>query len=306
MRLQPSHLSWIFKAATVVSCASLAAQTVSHLLESSLLKEATAAVVRRPAGADPASRPRHSKDGRQLVERNLFCSDCAPPAPGVADPFGVTITSLPLSLLATSVSADPSRSMASIVHLDSHRQGGYRVGDVLAGAGPVKVVRYRSIDFEHAGRIERLLLTGGPSPAAATQGAAAPEPAPSAPASEPDALAAALAEGVRKVKDGSYVLDRALVDQVLANPMAFLKGTRAVPAIVDGKPVGFKLYAVRPGSAVARLGLVNGDTLQALGGFELGSMEAAMNAYTTLREATSLELTVLRRGERITLRYAVR
>src|SRR2546427_744949 len=53
---------------------------------------------------------------------------------------------------------------------------------------------------------------------------------------------------IKKIDDTHYEIDKKLVDTVLANPMAVGKGARVVPAVKNGKPDGFKLYAIRPSS----------------------------------------------------------
>ena len=103
--------------------------------------------------------------------------------------------------------------------------------------------------------------------------------------------------GIKKIDDNNYEIDKSLVDKVLANPMAVAKGARVVPAVKNGKPDGFKLYAIRPSSVYSKLGLANGDTLQSINGFELTSADKALEVYTKLREATSLEVEVTRRGK---------
>jgi general secretion pathway protein C len=52
--------------------------------------------------------------------------------------------------------------------------------------------------------------------------------------------------------------------------MAVAKGARVVPAVKNGKPDGFKLYAIRPSSVYSKLGLTNGDTIQSINGFAQG------------------------------------
>jgi general secretion pathway protein C len=66
------------------------------------------------------------------------------------------------------------------------------------------------------------------------------------------------------------------------------------------------LYAIRPSSVYAKLGLANGDTLQAINGFELTSADKALEVYTKLREATSLQVSVTRRGKDMTINYTIR
>lgn len=300
-------LSWVLPVVTITLCATFAAKAASHVVEASYLGEPAASHERPRVAAAPAPSPRRSKDGKQLVERNMFCSECTPPAPSATDPSQIPITSLPLSLVATAVSRDPGRSLASVVDTQSHHQGAYRVGERLPGGGAIVVIRYQSLDFENGGRVERLLLGDAQPPAIAATPPVAPQ-APTTPTVPTDAssLAAELEAGIRKVNDTTFEVERSLVDRALANPVAFIKGGRAAPAMVDGKPVGFRLFAVRSGSALARLGLASGDTLTAINGFDLTSMDATMNAYAKLRDATSLELSVDRKGKPTTLRYAIR
>ena len=121
-----------------------------------------------------------------------------------------------------------------------------------------------------------------------------------------DDLQASIDNGIKKIDDSNYEIEKSLVEKVLLNPMAVAKGARVVPSMKNGKPDGFKLYAIRPTSAFAKLGLSNGDTLQSINGFELTSADKALEVYTKLREATSLEVEVTRRGKPVTLKYSIR
>jgi hypothetical protein len=112
--------------------------------------------------------------------------------------------------------------------------------------------------------------------------------------------------GIKKVDDHTYELPRALVDQILSNPTALATGVRIVPAVKDGKPNGFKLYAIRPDSLWAKLGLLNGDTVTAINGYDLTSADKALEVYTKVREATSLQVDLVRRGQSMTITYRVR
>jgi general secretion pathway protein C len=130
---------------------------------------------------------------------------------------------------------------------------------------------------------------------------------PTLPNAEPgDEMQSSIDQGIKKIDDNNYEIDKSLVEKVLLNPMAVAKGARVVPSMKNGKPDGFKLYAIRPSSAFARLGLANGDTLQSINGFELTSADKALEVYTKLREATSLEVEVTRRGKPVTLKYSIK
>jgi general secretion pathway protein C len=119
-------------------------------------------------------------------------------------------------------------------------------------------------------------------------------------------MTALVDEGVKKVGENSYEIDRGLVDKVLANPMSVARGARIVPSVKNGKANGFKLYAIRPNSVYAKIGLRNGDTLHSINGFELSSPDKALEVYTKVKEASNLSVSVTRRGKPLNLDYSIR
>jgi general secretion pathway protein C len=114
-----------------------------------------------------------------------------------------------------------------------------------------------------------------------------------------------LLDTIQRVDDTTVKLPKKTVDEILGNPMAAAKGARVVPSVKDGKPNGFKLYAIRPSSVYARLGFQNGDTIQSVNGFELTSADKALELYTKLKDATSIELEISRRGVPMTLKIKI-
>ena len=300
---------WVLGAVVVMVCSVFAAKATGHILEASFLGDSPnpPKVVAAPQPSSTPAKKTHEKDGTQLQARNIFCSDCAPPEPVAStdtNPGSVTNTSLPLILIATNVAVPATDSYATVINTDNQKQGAFSVGDQLPGAsGKIKEIHYKYVDFENSGRTERLVLVGvtpPPTPVASTT--------PTTPISSDgtDDLQASIDNGIKKIDDSTYEIDKKLVDQVLANPMAVAKGARVVPAVKNGKPDGFKLYAIRPSSVYAKLGLTNGDTIQSINGFELTTADKALEVYTKLREATSLEMEVTRRGKPVTLKYTIR
>lgn len=301
---------WIVPVIAVVLCAFYAAKAAAHIAEAKFLGDSKTAPPPRQSPLVAAAEPRaarHSKDGAQLNQRNMFCADCTPSVAQTTDPSQVPLTGLALQLVATNVSLDPTLSFASVVNSETSFQGGYRVGDKIPGAGPVKEIHFKYIDFENSGRIERLVLVGVTGPVvAATPVTETVAAAPAADGATKDELQEAIDSGIKKIDDTNYEIDRALVDKALANPMAIAKGARVVPSVKDGKSDGFKLYAIRQNSVYAKLGLSNGDTLQSINGFDLTSAEKALEVYTKLREASSLEVTLTRRGKPVNIKYSIR
>ena len=65
------------------------------------------------------------------------------------------------------------------------------------------------------------------------------------------------------------------------------------------------IYAVRPGSIYARLGVLNGDTITTINGHAVDTADRALDAYTALRGAAKVELGGLRRGKPFTLTITI-
>jgi general secretion pathway protein C len=92
------------------------------------------------------------------------------------------------------------------------------------------------------------------------------------------------------------------------NPSAIARGARVVPAMKDGKPLGFKIYAIRPDSLYAKLGLTNGDTIVSLAGQSIDSMDKALEVYAKLRDIQDepIVVEIERKSARVTLTYRVK
>jgi general secretion pathway protein C len=258
---------------------------------------------KRPQVAKTAA----TKSGEALADRNMFCSSCAPPEPVVDDGGPIVdsdtppATSLPLRLIATNVANSDAWSFATIHNSSSLRVGAYKVDDEIPEAGRVVRIRGRYVDFENKSskRVERIAFNAK----------AEPKPRPTTPRTprrtQPkDDLTSALDDGIKKVDDTHYEIDRALVEKIISNPTA-IRGARIVPSIKNGKPNGFKLYAIRPSSAFAKIGLQNGDTIHNINGFDLTTPDKALEVYTKVREANSLSVSITRRGKSVNMEYNI-
>jgi S1-C subfamily serine protease len=124
------------------------------------------------------------------------------------------------------------------------------------------------------------------------------------PVSPPSAVDPLL-DTIEKIDDTHYRLPRATADALLADPSTMAKGARVVPAIRNGQPDGFKLYAIRPSSVYARLGFQNGDTIRAINGYEMTSPDKALELYTKARNANDLTFDLWRRGRSVMLNIEI-
>ena len=304
---------WVVVALTIALSAVFGAKLVNNVAEAKLLVDSKRSPkVTPPAPSPSAPMGSRTKDGKPLIDRNMFCSSCLPPIAvavtpnGPVDPNVVPMTSLPLLLVATHVTDQrhAKEAFVTILNTASQKQGAYWMEQEIPGAGPVVAIHYKYVDFTNkaTGRKERISITGE-APVVSTPAVVAENPPP---AGEGDDLTAAIDQGIKKIDETTYEIDRSLVDKVLANPMAVAKGARVMPSSKNGEPNGFKLYAVRPSSVYAKLGFANGDTLHAINGMELNSMDKAMEVYSKVRDAQSLQVNVTRRGKPVTLSYTIR
>jgi hypothetical protein len=184
---------WVVVVVTIIAAATFAAKTTNHVVEGKYLADPPRGPKVKPPAPSPSTAvATRSKLGQPLVDRNMFCAACLPPvvaaagAQGPVDPNAVSLTALPLSLIATHVAepkrpADPA-NFATILNTGTQKQGAYWVGDDIPGAGKVVEVHYKYVDFTNAGtgRKERVSLTGEvppPPPPPTTVAADTPPPA---------------------------------------------------------------------------------------------------------------------------------
>jgi general secretion pathway protein C len=101
-------------------------------------------------------------------------------------------------------------------------------------------------------------------------------------------------------------VDRAVLDRMVADPMDAGRSARIVPSIKNGVADGFKLYAIRPTSPIASLGLQNGDTIHSVNGLDLSSPDAALEVYQRVKDADHLDVAITRRGVDLTIHYTIK
>jgi general secretion pathway protein C len=114
-----------------------------------------------------------------------------------------------------------------------------------------------------------------------------------------------LTDGIEKISDTNYRIQRGLVDKVLANQGSLMKSARVIPHEENGRVIGVKLYGIRRNSLLGRLGVRNGDMLRTINGFDMTSPDTALEAYSRLRSADKLTLAVKRQNKEMTIDYNI-
>jgi general secretion pathway protein C len=180
------------------------------------------------------------------------------------------------------------------------------VGSQLSGQATLVDVQERRVYLQNGNRNEFLELDTGEA-----GGAAAPKPSP-AEERRPrrnrrgSGLEQEVAQSIRKISENKYEIERQALNKVLANTTLLARSARVVPSVRNGKPNGFKLFGIRPGSLYALLGMKNGDTLNAVNGHAMTTPDAALSVYTKLRNASHITISFERASKTTTNEYTIR
>jgi general secretion pathway protein C len=102
-----------------------------------------------------------------------------------------------------------------------------------------------------------------------------------------------------------YLVDDGFVEDFLAHQETLMRTARVVPEVEDGGVVGIRLFGVRTGTPLTKLGIENGDRLETINGYALSKPEQALEAYTKMRHARQATLAIVRRGTPMTLYYRI-
>lgn len=110
--------------------------------------------------------------------------------------------------------------------------------------------------------------------------------------------------GVKAIDDHTFEVAAEVIDK-LGEPSA-ARSARIVPAIKNGEPDGFKLYAIRRGSLPAALGFKNGDRIARINGLDVSRPDGLLAAYRRIKKARDVTVEIERRGKPVTLTYRVK
>lgn len=180
------------------------------------------------------------------------------------------------------------------------------IGPSIAGsAPPVNVVA--TVVVPPLERAAPPSVTPAPTLAAPTYPTArAPAPRRALGPADANACSRAWAEGgVYRAAYGVTYVTRATVDQALEDQAQLMRAARIVHEQIDGRTVGIRLFGIRPGSFMDRLGFQNGDSLRTIDGYEVALPERALEAYAMLRTADDYHVAVVRLGARHMLIYRI-
>jgi len=244
-----------------------------------------------PRTAGPAIAPAQAESAYAVIyERDAF--NAVKGAPAERNGTDAKRTDLNVKLWGTAIAADPTQSYAIIEDLAARRQSLYRVGDSILDAATLKHVEWDRVLLDRNGDEEVLELASARGPAtsaAATNGSSATG-----------------GERIRKTADDKFVIDRREVEKTVANLNEVFTQARAVPYFEDGKTVGFRVFAIKPGSVFEKIGLQNGDVVQRVNGVELTDPTKAISLFTELQNEGHIALDLQRNAQSKSFSYEIR
>lgn len=266
--------------------------------------------------ANKGARKQQSAD--TILAANVFCPTCTPIEEQSSSPLlasadltetqvGEIQSQLPLRLLATMESDDPTWSMATIQDVETNRLGPYSANEQVRPGVTILAVERGRVVLLNQGRREFISLGAEPpKPSPQAKAAASkPAPAPKQPARNSVAIAGA-EQAIDCANENSCTVDRAFVEKLMANPNQLINQARMFPVTKDGETQGFRVSGIRPGSLATLLGLKNGDVVSEINGSKLGTIDDALAMYQKLRRANHLSVTVERGGAVISKQIAIK
>lgn len=200
---------------------------------------------------------------------------------------------LNLKLWGTALAHDASESFAIIEDMAARRQMLFRVGDTVAEVATLARVEWDRVVLNRDGSEEVLEIssarTSGKDAAAA--GGAAP---------------AAGGERIRKTADNKFLIDRRELESTVANINEVFTQARAVPFFENGKTIGFRVFAIKPGSVFEKIGLQNGDVINRVNGVELTDPTKAISLFTELQNEGHIAVDLQRNKQAKNFSYEIR
>ncbi len=282
----------------------------------------------RGGHAGPAASWDHASNAEPIIGRNPFDSVTGPlnakpidaptesAAPDVnRDPYEDPYCDVAKAMMIVA-SDDPEWSFATLAGSDG-KTTMRRKGDEISGytvffIGDLRADERRASDERRVwdrvwlqnGSSRCQIEVGGKAPVKAVAAAPAAEAAPKK--SGKGKVPEEIASKIHKVSDNEFNVERAVIDNILENQADLMRSARIVPEKEGDKVVGIRLFGIRADSLLGTLGIENGDRLSSINGFEMSDPQKALEAYSKLRTADHLTVSVNRRGKPMNIDFNIK
>jgi type II secretion system protein C len=131
-------------------------------------------------------------------------------------------------------------------------------------------------------------------------------PAPPVTTSSPSTPAAREEIRVTKLGENAFALDEATVSQLTGNINRFMTNVRLIPFFEGNRSAGYRIAAIRPGSAFEQLGFRGGDVIQQVNNVELSTPDKIYTIFQNLKDEKRVTVNILRQGQKSSIMYEIR
>jgi len=325
---------WVINLVGLALIAWLSAGSINAFVGMLLAKSGHGAdrELKAPAGGDGALQKRlrdsrlNEVSGANIAGRSIFFNEePPPPEEEIADESATDEakkdgpidnsyepTALPIKLIGTMVVTPETWSSAS-VEIEKGTQKVVNVGvDLLSGQAVVYAIRRNYLVLKEGDKLTIAPLFAAAPAGTNPDGSPIPNAPPRTPTPPPENkrqssnLRSPDSEGVKKVGDTSYQLDRPHINDKLKDLAALGQQARVVPNYHNGKYEGFRMIGMQGDSLFKSIGFENGDIVQAINGDQIDSPNKALALYDALKNKSRLTVLIDRGGVVKTLRYTIR
>ena len=307
---------WLINLALLAVIALLAARVVNNWVAERIVSLPTTPNAaaddgkKRGAGA-LAGGPAHWST---IADRNLFNSNPPEADPNAGDtgeepppePIGGRIplpgedceeSSAKLGLLATMV-ADPSQWSMAVIDDDAKESRLIKEGQRVSEHTVASIQRDRLV-LLGSGKYSCVALGKKSSGSKAKSYTAKGDTTSSKAKSN-------IKDGIKKTGANSYEIDREMLNEQLDDLSALSRQARVIPHYRGGKPQGFKIVGVRPGSLYSHIGLRSGDVIKGVNDEAITSPNKALELYEKLKNEDNVSVDIERRGRKLTNEYSIK
>ena len=187
-------------------------------------------------------------------------------------------TKLGLALLGT-VSGTGGFDFAVIEEKDKKKQGLFKEGDSVAAATIIRIMR-GIVVLRVADRDEILKMEEG----------------------DHRSEVGGRRSEVRGIKNVIKV-KKTDIDNAFKNMGKMLAQVRIRPYFSSGKPDGFMVSRIKPGSIFQKMGMQNGDIIQGVDNEPIKSPDEMMKLYNKMKSGSAINLNIKRKGRQEELKY---
>lgn len=229
---------------------------------------------------------------QSIMGRNLFGStDAIAQQDKEEDIEALEPTTLKLALLGT-VSGSSRNTYAVIEETNKRKQGLFKVGDSIQDA-VIKSIQRGVVVLKVGDKVEKLTMDEA--------AARSTRPKKGRVSSRP--------RSPREEGPGRTItvrVSRSDVEASLKDINQLLTQARVRPHFKDGKPDGLAINRIKKGSFFSKLGLRDGDIVQAIDNTSIRSPDDILALYKKLKSGSGVGIQINRKGQQQTINYTFR